>query len=594
MTAPQADNLKEIRQAWLSRWEDALSVWSRFTKLSPPRWCFTEAEERHEKLVDSFAMIRLVDHAVVLSLRQIRERRLEDFPLEVMAHEIGHHVYAPADLRDNARLIARTRAGLPSREALAGLVSNLYTDLLINDRLERGAGLRMAGLYEALKPEGGDRLWQLYMRIYEVLWNLPPGTLVTGTPDAQVKSDAQLGARVMRAYAKDWLDGAGRFAALCLPYLLTEEYERAAAQFAPWLDTQQAGEGGEIPDGLSEIDDEEADGAIHPALDPDLTGLGEPGDEEPGSGGRELRGGQKHHYRSPTEYVELMKSVGVDVPEKDLIMRYYRERALRHLIRFPTRDVREAQDPLPEGLDVWEATSPLTDVDWTESLARSPQVIPGVTTFQRLYGTSEGSSPEQLPVDLYLGVDCSGSMLNPAYGLSYPVLAGTIIVLSALRTGARVMACLSGEPGEHAQTGGFVRSEREILKVLTGYLGTGYAFGLLRLKEAFLEKAKPKRPTHILIVTDSDIFYMLKQLKEGWGIAEEAPKAAGGGATFVLNMRGPEGYQGDVGRLHSLGWDIHYVADWKDLVAFARAFSQAKWGQTHGKAAGAHEVQKKA
>jgi hypothetical protein len=66
-------------------------------------------------------------------------------------------------------------------------------------------------------------------------------------------------------------------------------------------------------------------------------------------------------------------------------------------------------------------------VDWPESLTRSPQVIPGVTTVKRVYGTSEGTSPEKVPVDLYLGVDCSGSMLNPRYGLSYPVLAWQVV-----------------------------------------------------------------------------------------------------------------------------------------------------------------------
>ena len=29
-----------------------------------------------------------------------------------------------------------------------------------------------------------------------------------------------LGARLIRSYARDWLDGSGKFAALCLPYLL--------------------------------------------------------------------------------------------------------------------------------------------------------------------------------------------------------------------------------------------------------------------------------------------------------------------------------------------------------------------------------------
>jgi hypothetical protein len=579
--------LAALKERWASRWEEALAVWSRFTKLSEPRWCLTESQEKDEKLFDSFAMIRLTDHAVAISLRQVKDRGLERFPVEVLAHEIGHHVYAPADLTDNARLIARTRAGLPSREALAGLVANLYTDLLINDRLQRDAGLKMAEVYKALRNPLSDRLWTLYMRIYETLWSLPLGTLAGGKMDEQIRNDAHLGSRVVRVYAKEWLRGAGRFAALLLPYLLDPEREKAAAGLGGWLDTQQAGAGGQVPDGLAEIDEDEADGAIHPSEDPAITGLGQTSDaEHPGGGpGRELRGGQKNQYRDPTQYVELMKSLGVTIPEDQLVIRYYRERALPHLIRFPVREIREVQDPLPEGLEEWDPGSPIQEVDWSESLSRSPVVIPGVTTVRRVYGTSEGTSPEKIPVDLYLGVDCSGSMLNPKYGLSYPVLAGAIIVLSALRTGAKVMACLSGEPGQYTNTRGFTRNEQEVMKTLTGYLGTGYSYGILRLKEAFLAGVyEVERPTHILIVTDSDIFHMLGEVKDGYDIARDALAAAQGGGTFILHMGGPGSYPNQIKRLQSFGWDVHYVSDWANLLAFARAFSKAKWGKEENRA----------
>src|SRR5204863_160347 len=81
----------------------ALALWSKFTRLSEPRWCFSDAEAEKEGLTESFAMIRLNDQAVVINLAQIEAAHLERFALEILAHEIGHHVYAPADLTDNAR-----------------------------------------------------------------------------------------------------------------------------------------------------------------------------------------------------------------------------------------------------------------------------------------------------------------------------------------------------------------------------------------------------------------------------------------------------------------------------------------------------------
>lgn len=570
-------DLDALRAAWEGVWESALAAWSRFTKLSHPRWCVSLEEEKKEGLASSFAMIRLDDHAVVISLRQIQEQGLQAFGREILAHEIGHHVYAPGDLGDNARLIARIRQALPTREGFAGLAANLYADLLINDRLQRGAGLDMAGVFKKLKRETDDRLWALYLCIYEALWRLPRGALVDLGDDARVRSDADLGARVLRAYSKDWLRGAGRFAALLLPYLLELPEKGGGAQV--WLDTEGCGASDAVPDGLAQLEDDELDGAIHPALDPAITGIEEVSTaEQPGEGaGREAHGGRKNRYRDPREYVALMKSLGVKVDPKELVIRYYRERALPHRVPFPSKLQRQAADPLPEGFDVWDVGSPIADIDWTGTLVNSPLVVPGLTTVERSYGTTEGVEPKRTPLDLYVGIDCSGSMQNPAVGLSYPVLAGAVVALSALRARARVMACLSGEPGSHAQTNGFVRSEREILSVMTSYLGTGYAFGILRLKETFLDGEARARPTHILVVSDSDFFHMLKEVSGGWRIAQGAAERAGGGATAVLQLQ-LRSHRAEVDRLESLGWKVHPVGGLEELVAFARSFSRARYG----------------
>jgi hypothetical protein len=523
-------------------------------------------------------MIRLADHAVVVDLNHVVAEGVERFATEILAHEIGHHVYAPGDLVDNARLLARVRAALPSRESYAPMVANLYTDLLINDRLQRSAGLDLAGVYAALRTTDVDPLWALYLRTYEVLWSLEFGTLVDEQKvSATTAVDATLAARVIRVYSKRWLAGAGRFATLLLQYLLDQEGEFAGV--APWLDTLRAGAGDVLPDGLSQIDPEELSGAVHPADDPNITGVetdySDADRPDLDATGRETIGGRKNRYRSPTEYVELMESLGVEVDPADLVVRYYRERAIPHLVSFPVRETREATDPLPEGLVSWDIGSPLHHVDWIQSVIRSPHVVPGVTTMERVYGTTQGAEPARQPVDLYLGVDCSGSMTNPAVALSYPVLAGAVITISALRVGSRVKVCLSGEPGEHSQTDDFIRDEREALGILTGYLGTGYAFGVLRLEETFLRPdAEFNRPIHLLVVTDSDIFHMLSQVRDGWDIMARATEVAGGGATIVLDRTDRVQYDGELARLEDCGWEVHHVHSREGLVQFARDFTR--------------------
>ena len=586
----QRANLQKVEDQWRQAWPQAIADWSTYVQLREPIWCFDAADEKREGLTGSFAMIRLNDHSVVISLSQVVARELVSFAPEVLAHEIGHHVYCPADLTDNARMLARIRRGLPGCESYAPMVGNLYADLLINDRLQRQRGRNMAGVYQKLMTEKNNgKLWQLYMRMYELLWSLPPATLVSGKLDPRVNQDALLGSRLVRVYSRDWLQGAGRFACLLLPYV-AEQGEAACKQYGAWCDTLQAGAGA-IPDGLAEIDDDELSGIMHPAEDPALSGL-DPIDlgEQPGLGRGRVPGalsGQKtlKTFRDPFEYSEILKAAGVSLSEREMAVRYYRERAVPYLIPFPSRQQHTATDYIPEGLDLWDIGQDLDRIDWFGTLVASPEVIPGVTTRERLQGESPGEQPKRIPLNLYLGIDCSGSMGDPAYKLSYPVLAGTVIALSALRAGAFVKVVLSGEPGRSISTDGFIRNQSEILKTLLNYLGTGYSFGIHRLAETYAGDKRLDRPSHILVVSDYDMFAMLAESgndRLGWDVAREAAQLSGGGATYVLQLPGYVGgldsqYRGQIERMTADGWNVHLVNSMEELLAFARQFSRMQY-----------------
>lgn len=582
--------LDTLQQVWTAAWPQALSDWSPFVQLHEPKWCWTKSDEKNESLTGSFAMIRLVDHSVVISLRQIVELGLENFAVEILAHEIGHHVYCPADLTDNGRLLARIRRGLPSCEPYAPMIANLYADLLINDRLQRSCGRNMAGVYQALKSDATDSdLWLLYLRMYEILWSLPPKTLASKDADSPLNMDAVLGARLIRSYAKDWLGGAGRFACLMFPYV-SKELEAAREAAKTWCDTVQAGANG-FPDGLTELDDDEISGNIHPAEDPALSGL-EPielgNDLETGQPGRvsSAQSGRKSikSYRDPFEYAEIMKASGTNLSPREIAIRYYRERAIPYLVPFPMKQLAKSSDPLPEGIELWDPSNDIDQIDWVNTLIASPTVIPGVTTRQRIMGQSVGSEPEKQPFNLYLGVDCSGSMRDPALTMSYPVLAGAVMALSALRAKARVKVVLSGEPGKSISTDGFERDQEEILKTLVNYLGTGYSFGIHRLAETFGvvgRKSEVVAPTHILVLSDYDMFTMLEERisgKLGWDFAREAASVCGGGATYVLQLPGFDSrnnhYAPMVDRMKKDGWGVHLVNSLEELIDFAKQFSR--------------------
>jgi len=575
-------SLESLREQWQAQWPAALAIWSKFTKLHDPLWCFTEEDAKREGLTGSFAMIRLDDHSVVIGLHLIENEHLQKYPLEILAHEIGHHVYAPADLSDHGRMIARMRRALPTKEHLAGFISNLYTDLLINNRLQRTAGLHIDEVYKAIGAGQQDRMWTFYMRIYEILWSLTRGTLATGQVDERLEGDAQLGARLLRVYARDWLDGSGRFAALCLPYLLKDDGRDIQQILKSWQDTANAGRGGS-PGGLTEIEGNEIDGALHPSLDPELSGLGDlEGDESAPPAESKEQGGSRGQYREPFEYGQILKAMGLDLSTHEVAIRYYKERAAPYLVRFPTRITPESTEPLPEGLESWDIGSPLESADWTESVLLSPRIIPGLTTVQRVFGTTEGSLPKREPLDLDLYVDSSGSMPNPQASISYLTLAGAIITLSALRAGARVQATLWSGTGQFTTTDGFITDEKKLLGILVGYFGGATAFPIHILRETFAKRKPTDRPVHILQISDDGITTMFSEDEKknsGWDIAAQALQKARGGGTMALNLWGEVKQNPDLVKATEQGWQIHRVRTWEDLVEFAKWFSHLKYGE---------------
>ena len=594
MSAASAD----LAERWQQAWPAALAAWSRYTRLQAPQLCGTTAEALREGLSGSFAMIRLVDQRVVIDLQQVAALGLSDHAIEVLAHEIGHHVYAPASVTDQLRLLARIRRALPTLEEHAPLVANLYTDLHINDRLQRQAELRMDAVFRQLNranERSADALWRLYLRIDERLWKLDAGSLCgeSDTLDPERKerleNDAWLGARLVRLYANDWLDGAGRFAALLLPYLIDRAEPHPA--LAQWQDTRSAAQGAD-PSGMLIAEAGEVDGAIHPSEDPRIAGFDNEHEDDVPAEADTRTERSAVQTREPFELGELLKAAGVTLSDHELAVRYYRERALPHRVPFPKRPAPRAQEPELAGLDPWEIGNAIDQIDWLASLASSPMLVPGVTTFQRQYEQHTGEMPANAPCDLDVYIDSSGSMPNPQHNTSWLTLAGTVIALSALRAGARVQATLWSGKGQIKQTAGFVRDETAILRVMTDFYGGATAFPVHALRDTYARRKPSGRAVHILMISDEGIDTMFdddERGESGWAIAARALATARGGGTMALNL--PSGllapgrdelpkrfYAKPRAALERAqreqGWVIESVSEWQQLLGFARRFAQ--------------------
>jgi hypothetical protein len=585
----------KLSSAWAEAWPQALAAWSRYTQIRPPLLLESHSAAKQEGLEGSFAMIRLQDQVIVVDLTEVAASGVTDYAVEILAHEIGHHVLAPATLTNHARCLALMRRALPTLEGHAPMVANLYTDLLINDRLQRTAGLRMGDIYRILGQQRGpgasapSAVWSVYLRIYELLWSLPRGSLGGGKTNDAAEGDAWLGMKLVRSYAADWLAAAGKFAALLLPHLLQDR--GLAEAFAKLQDTREAGAGG-IPAGLTDASADDGD-TSHPSLDPRISGLddeadtpstaAQPGNLQPAP--RPAPGGQQ---RQPFEYAEILRAAGWPGSPHDAAIAYYRELARRHLVRYPRRPAPESTDTIPEGLAPWDIGDPLDACDWFQTILQSPRVVPGLTTVQRVHGPTPGREPASEPIDLDLYVDSSGSMPDPKHLLSYPALAGAIIVLAALRAGARVQATLWSGKHQFQATPGFIRDEEAILRVLTSHYGGGTQFPLHALRDTFARRRPDERPAHILSLSDDGVTTMFddrdERLNTGWAICAAALARGRAGGTLALNIpanweRGRTPLAATLTRARDeQGWHVHAMPSLEGLVAFARAFSRQKFG----------------
>ncbi len=581
------------RAEWIDAWPKAVALWSRYARLREPVWCDSALEAEREGLGDGIAMIRLDDHRVIVSLPAVERNDLAGHAMAVLAHEAGHHVYAPGDLADQGRMVVRARRALPRFETSVPLVLNLWNDLLVNDRLYREHGIAVDTVYRALGGGSRGELWNFYLRTYEKLWALPSGSLAgsVAATDSQramyfsgtlanlpidVDADASLAARLVRSYSRDFVRGAGRFAAVAYPYLARDyEQERGLAAF---LDALQPGAGAGIPDGLAEAEaDEEAD-ARHPAREaakPETGSAAGTGAMSGDTGGRSA--GQA---REPFQYGEILRAMGIEFDPNEAALRMYRELALPRLVPFPERRTPRSLEPHPEGWDVWEPGEPLDRVDWVRTLSRNPVVIPGLNLMERVEGFMPGPEPAREPMWLDLYVDSSGSMPNPTVNLSYLTLAGAIVALSALRAGARVQATLWSGKREVAKTDGFVDDERAILSILIGSFGGGTQFPLHVLRDTYASRKPTDRPVHVFCISDDGITTMLdddEKGKPGAVVTMDALEKARGGGTLALNLYGDWKNDKGIVKLNELGFDVVAVRDWESLVAFAEAFARKRY-----------------
>lgn len=185
MSAPAAASALPTDAEVEVAWEAALALWG--VQLSS---LVLHADAGARQAIAWFGFPPEVN----VNLRKLVDHGLGDELETVIAHEIGHHVVAPGTRIDSLKIRhqaarALVACGAPKPELYVGYVANLWTDLLVNTRLEElqrrtageaGAGGE-AGIVRARRVELGwtktDRVGWIFQRAHERLWRLPAGSL---------------------------------------------------------------------------------------------------------------------------------------------------------------------------------------------------------------------------------------------------------------------------------------------------------------------------------------------------------------------------------------------------------------------------------
>lgn len=517
--------------------------------------------------------------AIVVDPRMVAALGGEDEMESVFAHELGHHALAPGTRLDALKIrhqLARTlvAAGASSvRDDDVAMLSNLWTDLLVNARVallqrrrdaagEPGIVRLSRALYRSSRDTGG-RLWWVYLRTYELLWNLPAGTLCAVDPPSappqraatarsagektragyrgrddrlrEARAEAERTARelaeatitrpgldadtlaeLVRTFAGDAVAGALRFGVLMAPYVVAE---RAAGVPIPGGECSVD----EAPAGAGELGRVLADRRLQAPL-PAPTGRGPAAPRSAGNGSGQALG--------ISETLELYASADRDA----VIAAWYRSEAARWVRPVTRRAPSAPSEELPGPLETWETGDDLADLDWPATLRAGGVLVPGITTRRRSY-LADDPLPRQASITLDLYIDSSGSMPNPQTG-SPAVLAGTILALSILRGGGRVRVASFSGRGQVGGSEEFSRDPVRIVRDLALFFGGGTTFplDLLERRSHARGPASDEDRRHLVVLSDDGLVSMFGEGDpDRAGVATQVRSTLSTGTLVVLD-----------------------------------------------------------
>lgn len=555
------DLAPQIRESWTR----AQQYWSRFLLLSDP------VDDQQNA---SVGRIDLATRQVSLNFKLIQDKALTGSIEAILAHQIGHHVRYPASLTVLARLQLLEQSLIPLKDYS---ITNLFTDLMINERLGSEFKLPLIQVYQAfiddtaffnqsklknnvvaLSRSSEDLIWKrdpaflFYLAIYEELWQLKPGSLMgKGCIDFHnnyegYRAEAQILSLNLFNLGPNLYSQFLYFASVLTRYL-KPQIGNAVVNINPY----ECSCGEPSPDDWASalIPDAKEKEALVRALDEGWVKddqrkrLKEAGKIE-----HRISGLPGYNGRNPEKIPEIMAA-------------YYRQVAEQFLLRSPRQRLM-GEAIVPTTLEEWEMGDSVREVDWLATFLERGEALGSAKPLKRSkIGEVQGHdiSLWQPRMEIYL--DVSGSMPNPCIAQNAMTLAAQILVVGTIRAGGWVRALLySGTSLSHWT---WCRSEIELSRFLMQYIGSGTEFPFPILDRSVSEpmECKPIR----VVVTDSDFDDNYNSKPEHARIFRRAVEES---AVFVLLLHGPK--MKSVKLYRSIGArviEVETVADYPKMAA---------------------------
>lgn len=554
-----------------ARWRAALDRWGPIELRAP----------QQAPKGGPIACIDLTTRQTLVDFRRLAELRLTGCEEALFAHEIGHHIRYPHTLvraRQHTRFLRTELAALAEAWALPSVAAaaragrhdgllNLVYDLLINTDLRPHYEADFIRLYTQLARDGADPIFAFYLALYEALWYLRDGTLVT--PAMQAALDAQ---------APEWRTRA----AACAQFIANRPDNRCLqiirflVALRPFLAAGATMDEAASPEGNAgfggALDPADAARVMRPAPGEAEArawrrgqGIGSPGGE-PGSGGR--AGAPGTTGGDPVRDAQAVLS-GLCAPV-DVALATYRRLAASASVE-PPPSLRPGEPEVPGPAAEWQIGDRVESIDWFATLTRGGPPIPGYTVRKRTWLPADPTAGDRVVPWIELYVDSSGSMPDPVARLNYSILAGFILVDAATGAGGRVRVVQYSHTCEAMPA--FVASPRPAYAALLSYIGGGTVFPWGELRESAERHRRAARVVRV-VISDADFSYNYRRP----GRAKEAGRdAAIDGALrsgqLVTLLDGGE--PGALAELRERGVEVVPVKGWDALPTIARALAEA-------------------